>query len=865
MFNNTSLIKKIALTLFFSNSFLQASEQATLIKNNEYLISKHSFSNSEVYDYKTNNFKFLNGTNFYGIKASKNTDGITLIYDNPKSKNLHYKDLEYRLEILTPDISEKERFFINGNRSIDFSSNNTKKRYIIPFIIGADVNQANASNNKLILKNGELSSVITLHPSDIEKLYPQNNIDEYNSAENDFIYAITASRVVYGNSTNNTTQIQSKAILNLGSQNDYNLKLNGAPFISGATATYGNANNNKLLIEKDAKFYLKAKTYKDIEHRQNFDDIITHFIGGGAVGDTLNNQIIFDGAYVIAQGAQNTYSTIGAFNMVGGYTNSLASSTKHDSKNNTVWIKQLKLATRSYSEEDIKNYNAIIFANIIGGKVKGQGDAINNTIKVSDIQSYAKENNKQTQGYFNFYGGITDNGQANENSLDIHLKEPINVQKNFIGKHIFNFYGGFGTEGASGNSVIIKNNFSIIKNIENYYDRATIAAARTLSGQADNNEVVLDSLVSNLPLFIYAVKRGQISDNLFYADEANNNKININNIHSKRNLTTIIEAQNVKNNIIAYNKVLSLSDANSLTKGSAAIIKSINIAENNSIYFKEYSSSSGDNSYMIMGDKQAFNNNIFIENATFGAGSGKKTALLKIFAGAGEKTFNNLLSLKNITLDEFNKNEKLVFISPSAVPLNKIDTSKSYNNTLYLGGYFETFQGSYIDVLSGAVAYKLNPNNNRTFAQALPPKVSFTKDNHLILDINYIDSKIINNFEHFSFIISPITDKNNPLLRAFDQPINLSKYSIFNILSKNIKLYKGEKITLMHSTKGFSDIHGTLFTQKEDLDQLLEKISKNKKEFIYSKIPELKNSKLLHYNFKLESSGDLKSIFIEII
>lgn len=573
--------------------------------------------------------------------------------------------------------------------------------------------------------------------------------------------------------------------------------------------------------------------------------------------------MIFNGGDIVAQGPEISYSTIGVFNIIGADVNSRFGK-KSIAKYNKVLINNLFLDSKTYSEKKKNNYSAIVFGNIMGARMLGKGDVLNNSIVVNDIESYSEEETHQIQGYFSFYGGMTDDGEANNNSVEIELKTPLNMQKNFIGKHIYNFYGGYATQGASNNIIKIKNNFSKINTSENYNDKAIIMAARTLKGKANNNQITLESLAANLPLYIYATAKTTAYGNDFCADEANNNKINLIKTQSHRSLISVIEAKNVKNNKIIYNEVGSFSHSNSFKRNSVALIRGFEIADSNIIDINNYSSNSGNNALLTLGEKEAVNNKVLIEDATFGVNSGLDQGMLKIFGGVGEKTHNNILSLKNIILDKFNKDERSVFIAASAVPYGETKNAKSYNNTLYIGGNFETYQGSYIDVLSGAAYYTINEDTYSKSSFA-PSMANLTKGNHLILDISYMDSRVVNNFEDYSFIISSMTDKTEPLLRAFDLPINLSNEAKFNLLVSDIDLFKGEKLIAIESKNGFADINGNIITNKDELDDLLEKINKNKQNFNYKKIPNLKNIALKKIHFKLVSSENLKTLYMEVL
>lgn len=149
-----------------------------------FYISEHSFKDNQVYDPQAEIFKKINGNNFYASKSKYPISNLTMIYNNPKSGN---KNLS-KLEILTPDTSKEEIITAFSTLGTVSSDTQAVPSSFIPFIVTAYAQNTNATNNKLILENGELSSVYFCKPSIGDCGVPNN------SQKGDrFKYLITAA------------------------------------------------------------------------------------------------------------------------------------------------------------------------------------------------------------------------------------------------------------------------------------------------------------------------------------------------------------------------------------------------------------------------------------------------------------------------------------------------------------------------------------------------------------------------------------------------------------------------------------------------------------------------------------------------
>lgn len=68
-----------------------------------------------------------------------------------------------------------------------------------------------------------------------------------------------------GNAKNNTLELLDGSYINMGVENIYNLKLNGAPYAIGGLAIFGDAIGNSLLAQKGSKVDIHtASFYRDM-------------------------------------------------------------------------------------------------------------------------------------------------------------------------------------------------------------------------------------------------------------------------------------------------------------------------------------------------------------------------------------------------------------------------------------------------------------------------------------------------------------------------------------------------------------------------------------------------------------------------
>lgn len=833
---------KLSLFLFASLCFykdLNAAEQANFKQDKVYYIPHQTFSSNTQ-----------QGINYYGQNIRGNIDGITLVYENTAQQN--------NLEFLMPNIEENELFYVKNRRSIDVLNNKIKNVLILPFIIAAQTQNGNATNNTLMLNSARLSSMFFGTTNQTNDLTQKTSLID----DNNIHFSITAARALYGNAYNNSTYIKNTEIA-MGWSDGYSLKSNGSVYLSGATSLFGDAKDN-LLDLTGSKLFTKNSTYKQISLIENkFNTSENTFVGAGvAGGNAINNKVIFKDSYISLQGLEKSYSAVGTFYIIGADVNSHVDDKKHIAQNNSVLIENMKIESITQGKEK-KNYHGILFGNIYGTRIRGKGDALNNSITIQNIDTFNKENNYKTQAYFNIFGGTTTDGEANGNKIKISLAKPIKTDTNFIGKHNYNIIAGDGTQGANQNNIYIKNRLTEVITKENNFDQFRIIAAQTLKGKANSNEIKLKDFASNIPLFVSAVSGKLAYDNKFFADEASKNIVSLNDIQSRRSLFSIIEAKNTHHNSINYNNVVSQSRSNSLTKQSIAIIRGTNKAYDNIININNYASISGNSTVVVVGEKEVYNNKIIINNAIFGVGADKKGGMLKLVGGLGENTHHNLLAINNISLDAFNSPQRPVSFAASAIPYGNENNVKSHDNILYIGGNFETDQGAYIDIISGAIRYEVDETKHSAIYLA-PSKKELTAGNHLILDLNYIESRNVNNFEDYTFIFSSATDKTEPIIRAFDSPVNLSNNAHFRVYGSDADFFMGEKLIAITSEMGYSDIDGKVITSKNELDDLLEKISKNYKSFDYKQIPNLKEKKLNEIKVELESSQDLKTIYMKV-
>nr|EDZ33442.1 putative periplasmic protein [Campylobacter jejuni subsp. jejuni CG8421] len=161
--------------------------------------------------------KKINGKNFYASKSKYPISNLTMIHNNPKSGN---KNLS-KLEILTPDTSKEEIITAFSTLGTVSSDTQAVPSSFIPFIVTAYAQNTNATNNKLILENGELSSVYFCKPSIGDCGVPNN------SQKGDrFKYLITAAFTDRrGGGFNNQTILKENSYINNGCRKYLHLAL----------------------------------------------------------------------------------------------------------------------------------------------------------------------------------------------------------------------------------------------------------------------------------------------------------------------------------------------------------------------------------------------------------------------------------------------------------------------------------------------------------------------------------------------------------------------------------------------------------------------------------------------------------------
>ncbi|EAL9772844.1 hypothetical protein D0772_07735, partial [Campylobacter lari] len=644
--------------------------------------------------------------------------------------------------------------------------------------------------------------------------------------------------------SNNTLNFLKDAYVNMGVENTYTLPLNGAPYILGAFGVDANANNNTVVLNKGVKIDFHTTPYRQSMLGDNiFDERMTHVTGAITYnGNAKNNKVIIDGASLLVHGPSGAYSTSAATHLGGAFVD-VNNNQSYEVSNNSVLINDLKLDLRVDTKNTPLAYNAVLVGEIYGGKII-QGNAYKNTIDIKDLQTLlALNTNVEVKALLDFYAGMTNNGIANDNSININLKKPFEINSNFTGKNEFNLYGGVATKGANNNSININGDLTQGLTVENHQDKIQITAAQTLSSKANNNSIVIKNSNIAIPLYLYGVSKVSLDNKDYYASSANANSIVLDNVKSGRNLTTIIEADNLEKNTIKYNLVQSLSNASNIDKGSKIILRANENANNNTLNIKDYSSAASSNVYVINASKESANNTFIFDNLALGTASDKREGEIVISAGIAKNTHDNYTHINNLNIDEY-KNNKAIFISASGV---YSENDKSYNNTLYLSGNTNIFNNTNIEVLAGSFLQTKEDNN--FVSKALMHKSG--TNNHLVLNTS-IKANTINNFDHYSFILK---DDTKAYLSA-KEAINLSKDSSINVYTSNN--VKNKSIILMQSEKGFVDANNKHLNQK-DLQSLLETITKNNQS-LHKNI----KAKVQKAKYTLSVSKDAKSIVVNL-
>ncbi|HEC1789919.1 TPA: hypothetical protein R1718_001500 [Campylobacter lari] len=602
-----------------------------------------------------------------------------------------------------------------------------------------------------------------------------------------------------------------------------------------------NTNNNTVILNSGSKIDFHTTPYKQSALGDNiFDERMTHVVGAYTYnGNAKNNKVIIDGASLLVHGPSGAYSTSAATHLGGAFVD-VNNNQSYEVRNNSVIINDLKLDLRVDTKNTPLAYNAILVGAVYGGRII-EGNAYRNVIIIKDLQTLlALNTNIEVKALLDFYAGITNNGMANDNVIYMNLKKPFEINFNFTGKDEINLYGGVATKGASRNSINIEGSITQGVTDKKRYDKINIIAAQTLSSKANNNSINISNSNSDIPMFLYAVMS---EDGKYYASSANANSIVLDNVKSGRNLTAIIEADNLEKNTIKYNMVQSLSNASNIDKGSKIILRANENANDNTLNIKDYSSAASSNVYIINAKNESANNTFIFDNLALGTASDKREGEIIISAGIAKNTHDNYTHINNLNIDEY-KNNSTIIIAASGV---YSENDKSYNNTLYLSGNTNIFNNTNIEVLAGSFLQTKKDNN---FVSKVLTHKNGT-NNHLVLNTN-IKANTINNFDHYSFILK---DDTKAYLNA-KEAIHLSKDSSINVYTNNN--VKNKSFILMQSEKGFVDANNKHLNQK-DLQSLLETITKNNQS-LHKNI----KAKVQKAKYTLSVSKDAKSIVVNL-
>ncbi|HEC1769185.1 hypothetical protein L8W40_07955 [Campylobacter sp. IFREMER_LSEM_CL1846] len=602
-----------------------------------------------------------------------------------------------------------------------------------------------------------------------------------------------------------------------------------------------NTNNNTVILNSGSKIDFHTTPYKQSALGDNiFDERMTHVVGAYTYnGNAKNNKVIIDGASLLVHGPSGAYSTSAATHLGGAFVD-VNNNQSYEVSNNSVIINDLKLDLRVDTKNTPLAYNAILVGAVYGGRII-EGNAYRNVIIIKDLQTLlALNTNIEVKALLDFYAGITNNGMANDNVIYMNLKKPFEINFNFTGKDEINLYGGVATKGASRNSINIEGSITQGVTDKKRYDKINIIAAQTLSSKANNNSINISNSNSDIPMFLYAVMS---EDGKYYASSANANSIVLDNVKSGRNLTAIIEADNLEKNTIKYNMVQSLSNASNIDKGSKIILRANENANDNTLNIKDYSSAASSNVYIINAKNESANNTFIFDNLALGTASDKREGEIIISAGIAKNTHDNYTHINNLNIDEY-KNNSTIIIAASGV---YSENDKSYNNTLYLSGNTNIFNNTNIEVLAGSFLQTKKDNN---FVSKVLTHKNGT-NNHLVLNTN-IKANTINNFDHYSFILK---DDTKAYLNA-KEAIHLSKDSSINVYTNNN--VKNKSFILMQSEKGFVDANNKHLNQK-DLQSLLETITKNNQS-LHKNI----KAKVQKAKYTLSVSKDAKSIVVNL-
>lgn len=854
-------LKKAAFTFLcvsLANSSLFAASQAPNIGYQKFQTPKHSFSNAQVYDSKNNQFKAINGVNYYGVSARGLVNGVTLEVYNPKIPTQSTQ--ESKLRILTPDISKAEVIEVKGSHTANSLNRDLHTIKVVPFLVAGKSLGGDSINNKLFLKESELSSVVFLKPSTLgaDSASPKNE-----GEESSYNYMITAGLANKGNAKSNVLELQAGSYVNMGVLDTYSLRLNGAPYMVGGIAILGDSVGNVLRANQGSKVDIHTTPYGNTATGDFvFDERIVHLVGGLAHnGNVKGNEVRLNGVELMIHSKSGSYSSFASAHIAGAFIDS-DDGKSYNATNNSIIVDKFLLGLRVEGAVPLF-YDSVFLGEFFGGKT-AKGDSRFNKIILKDVPAIGRVNSGvKVQGIYEFFGGYTLGGKASDNLVEVNLKAPLQVSNTYLRQNNFGFYGAYATEGASNNTIRIKNNLTAIDGTENISDRVRIVAGRTLAGEANNNVIDFRDSQVSLPLYVYATQQEIFEGSIHYPQMAKNNKVTLNNVFGRKDIRSGIVAMNVEDNLVSYHNVEAQASGQGVDKESSVYIKATNIAKGNTFRASNYWATSQLNIYGIRGEVESYENKVIFNNVAFY--KDRENSGLVIVGGVGNSAYRNVVSIKDITIGDYDREKDFIYIAASAIPNAESNLALSYANTLYIGGEIALSNNTILSALSGSVIRvpSYSTSNSDILTIPAPSLGQLMEDNHLILE-NHLHARVVNNFEHYSFVYNK---QNEGVVFAvsLESPINLSPDSIISLVAKKgaVLPKKGTKIPLMSSMNGFSDRDGGVLSSAE-VEVLLERISKNKNNFRYSAIPQLEKEGLRVISNKLSLGDEGRTIYAEI-
>ncbi|ECH5519547.1 hypothetical protein H2772_000356 [Campylobacter coli] len=345
---NRIFLSFASVALIF-NSVSYAASQAISIGDKRFQTPRHSFSNEEVWDFDDKTFKQINGTNYYGVFKQGLVSDITLEVFNPKQSLQGAK-----LEILTLNHSSEEILEVQSMHAANPMDKNLHPIKILPFLVAGSSLKGDSINNKLLIKEAELSSAVFLEPSNIKTKNPPKK------EEKDKInYVISGGLAREGNAKNNTLELLDGSYINMGVENIYNLKLNGAAYAIGGLAIFGDAIGNSLLAQKGSKVDIHtASFYRDMVGEIILDERITHLVGGLAYnGKVEKNKLNLNGVEFNIHAPSGLYSSFAPVHIAGAFVDGNGKKA-YDATKNTLVIDNFLLNLKADGKTPIF-YNAI--------------------------------------------------------------------------------------------------------------------------------------------------------------------------------------------------------------------------------------------------------------------------------------------------------------------------------------------------------------------------------------------------------------------------------------------------------------------------------------------------------------------------